>query len=203
MRHRVLPQRIRIRPDGERRTARQADAGMIARAGVGVHAETRAHHAAAARNGALLLGTLAALPIQHAFRGCDDDLGALLGRGHRLLERAAFMRVEIVGAIDDTQPFDADALYRLGDRMFRALRAVTGARGENVLAARGRRIAVVDDHQHIVGFIEHPVADARGEAVVPEAAIAHHRDGALALSPHRRPRRRPHPARSPWSCCRD
>src|SRR5271154_6298752 len=64
VRHRILPQRIRIRPDGERGTARQANAGMIARAGVGIDAEALAYHAGAARDGALLLGTLAALAIE-------------------------------------------------------------------------------------------------------------------------------------------
>ena len=52
-------------------------------------------------------------------------------------------------------------------------------RGRNVLAARCRGIAVVDDHRHIVVAIEYRVADAAGQTVVPETAVAHDGHGAL------------------------
>ena len=53
-------------------------------------------------------------------------------------------------------------------------------RGGDVLAAGRGRIAVVDDDQDVVALVEHGVADAAGQPVMPEAAVAHHRDGALA-----------------------
>src|ERR1700723_4491066 len=43
-RHRIFSQRILIRLDGERWAAGQADAGMIAGAGIGINAEPFANH---------------------------------------------------------------------------------------------------------------------------------------------------------------
>ena len=54
---------------------------------------------------------------------------------------------------------------------------------ENVLAAGGGGVGVVHHHQQAVVPVEDRVADTAGEAVVPEAAIAHDADGALARSP--------------------
>ncbi len=48
-----------------------------------------------------------------------------------------------------------------------------------MLGARGRGIAVVHDDQDAVVAVEHGVGDARGQAVVPEPAVAHYRHGAF------------------------
>src|SRR5690606_26028501 len=47
---------------------------------------------------------------------------------------------------------------------------------EDVLPASGGGIAVVDDDGDAVVLVEYGVADARGQTVVPEAAVAHHAD---------------------------
>ena len=59
-------------------------------------------------------------------------------------------------------------------------RAVGGARRQDVLAAGRRRIVIVDDQHHAVALVEDGVADAGCQAIVPKAAVAHHRDRALA-----------------------
>ncbi len=45
---------------------------------------------------------------------------------------------------------------------------------------RTRGVTVVDNDQDVVALVEDSVADATGEAVVPETAVAHEADGALA-----------------------
>ena len=53
---------------------------------------------------------------------------------------------------------------------------VVGARRQDVLAAGRRGIEIVDDQDDAVLLVEDGVADAGGQAVVPEAAVAHDRD---------------------------
>ncbi|MCY1226862.1 hypothetical protein D9M72_391120 [compost metagenome] len=57
---------------------------------------------------------------------------------------------------------------------------VQRGRGQDVLPTGGGRVAVVDHDGQVVALVEHRVGDAAGQAVVPEAAVAHHGDGALA-----------------------
>ena len=120
----------------------------------------------------------AALAVQLALAVRDDNLGAALGGVQRLaqhLERRA--HVVGAGALD---PLDADALDGLDDRVI-ALAVLVGSAGrEDVLAAGRRRIAVVDDDGEVVVLVEDRVTDAAGEAVMPEAAVAHDGDRALA-----------------------
>jgi len=48
-----------------------------------------------------------------------------------------------------------------------------------ILLAGGRSIAVLHDHQHTVALVEHIGRDAGDQAVVPKAAVSHHRYRAL------------------------
>ena len=61
-----------------------------------------------------------------------------------------------------------------------AARGVSGLGRQDVLSAGGRGVAVVDDDRQVVGAVEHRVGDAAGQPVVPEAAVAHDADRALA-----------------------
>ncbi len=162
----------------ERRASRKANAGVVAGAHVLVDAEARLHHALPRLDRLLHQGALAPLAVQHAFGRGDDDLGPLFARGQRLLDGIPHA-ADVVGARDLAHPCHADAFHRLRDRMLCVPRPVIGARGEKVLPARRRRVVVVDDDGQRVGLVEHRVADARREAVVPEAAVAHDGDGLL------------------------
>ena len=53
-----------------------------------------------------------------------------------------------------------------------------GTRRGDVLTARRRGVSVVDDDRHAIVAIEYGVADATGEAVVPEPAVPHQGDRA-------------------------
>ena len=59
-------------------------------------------------------------------------------------------------------------------------RRIERARGRDVLAAGRRRVEIVDDHDHAVLLVVDGVGDAGGQPVVPEAAVANHRDRLLA-----------------------
>ena len=74
----------------------------------------------------------AALLVQHAFGGGDDDLGAFLLGRQRFLQRVAHL-ADIVGAVDLADPLAADALHRLDDR-------IVGARA-GLLVARDDRMS--------------------------------------------------------------
>src|SRR5215469_136572 len=71
------PQRIARGFHGERRTAREADAGMIARARCFVHPVTGPDHALALLKPGILPGLFAALPRQHALAIGNDHAQAL------------------------------------------------------------------------------------------------------------------------------
>ena len=72
-----------MRRDRERRATRETNAGMIARAGVGIDAETLAHDALAALDRRAHLRAHAPLLVEHAFGLGDDDLRALFRRRQR------------------------------------------------------------------------------------------------------------------------
>src|SRR5262249_30490767 len=140
-------------------------------------AEARLDHALARLDRLFLERPLAALAVEHAFRRPHHDLRPPLGGGPRLLVRIA-PAAHLISAGGRPHPADADPLDRLFDRVLGAAAAVAGTRREDVLAAGRRGIVVVDDNDHAVLLVEDGVADAAGEAVVPEAAVAHHRDRA-------------------------
>ncbi len=58
--------------------------------------------------------------------------------------------------------------------------SLTAAEERMSLPAGRGGIAVVDDDGEIIVAIEHRVADAAGQSIVPEPAVTHHRDGPLA-----------------------
>src|SRR5437773_10366 len=86
-RHRVAAQRVGVVLDGEGRAAGEADAGVIAGAGVLVDAVFDADVPLAFRQFLGYLRTELALPFQLALALGNDDLESLVIRGHRLLER--------------------------------------------------------------------------------------------------------------------
>src|SRR5262245_43484441 len=172
---RIVLQRIAGRLHRQRRTAGQADAGMVAGTDVFVDTEALAHDALATFDSGRRQRLHAALLVEHAFRRGDDDLGSLFFRRQRLAQRVAHA-LDVVGAVDLAHPFCADALYRLDDRMLGRTRTVVGARRRNVLTAGRGGIIVVDHHDHAVMLVEDGVTDAAGQPVVPEAAVAHHRN---------------------------
>ncbi len=151
---------------------------MVAGAGVGIDAEALAHHAAAAFHLLACQRAFSPLLIEHAFGLGDDDLRALGRGGQRLSQRIPHLG-DIVGAGERAHPSHADAAHRLLDRVPGGADRVVGGGREHVLSAGGGGIAVVDHDHHVVALVEHGIADARGETVVPEAAVAHERDGAL------------------------
>src|SRR4029077_5507242 len=73
----------------------------------------------------------------------------------------------------------ADAAYGICDGHFRGTDGIGGVGGEDVLATGGGGVAVVNNDEDAIGTVEDGVADAAGEAVVPESAVAHDADGAL------------------------
>ena len=97
--------------------------------------------------------------------------GPRLFRGQRLAQRRLHL-ADIVGAVDVAHPADAHALHRLGDRMLGRFRAVRCPRRQDVLAAGRGGVEIVDDDDDAVILVEDGVADRRGQAVVPEAAVA-------------------------------
>ena len=77
------------------------------------------------------------------------------------------------------QPFDAERTQRLlGAEPGRHAGAIGAARGQILLAGR-RCVAVLHDGENAVTFVEHVGGDAGDQPVVPEAAVAHHRDRTL------------------------
>ncbi len=121
----------------------------------------------------------AALLVEHAFGGGDDDLRPLVLRRQRLAQSVAHP-ADVVGAVDLPHPVRADALDRVDDAVVGLAARIERARGGNVLPAGRGRIKVVDDERHAVVLVEHGVADRGGQAIVPEAAVAEHRDRTLA-----------------------
>ncbi len=159
---------------GKRGAAGEPDAGMVAGADLVVDTEAGLHHALAALE---LLGVRrahAALAGELALAVGDDHLEAALGGAHRLRQRLRHFG-DAVGP-HRAQPLDSERAQRLldGHPGGRA-DAAAGARRQ-VLLAGGGRVAVLHHDQHAVAFVEQVGGDAGDEAVVPEAAVAHHRD---------------------------
>ncbi len=121
----------------------------------------------------------ATLLVEHAFGRGDDDLRSLRLRGERVAQHVAHP-LHVVGAVDVSRPAHAEALQRRDDGVVGRAARIERAGGGDILAAGRRRVVVVDDEDHAVLLVENGIADRRGQAVVPEAAVTHHRDRALA-----------------------
>ena len=152
---------------------------MVATAHGGVHAKLFFDHPLAALHRSRHLRLNAPLLVKHAFTLRNHHLGAFevgtQGLGQRRLHG-----LDIVSVVNRAHPLHAHAPHRTLDRVLRAPVLVVGAGRQQILPASSGRVVVVHNHDHTVGFVEHGVADAAGQAVVPETAIAHHRDRSLA-----------------------
>ena len=164
---------------------------MVAGAGVRVHAEAFAHHALPSFDRVPHQRLDPALAVELALACRNDHLRAALGRGQRLPQQVPHL-AHAVGAVQRADPFHAHAVHRRLDRVLRRAVRVVRLGREDVLPAGRRGVSVVHDQQHVVGLVEHGVAHAAGQPVVPEAAIAHHADGA-AVRPRVVQRRGPGP----------
>jgi len=153
---------------------------MVAGAGVGIHAEPFAHDPLARGRRLAHQRLLAALFVEHALALRDQHLGTRLAGGQRLFQGIAHAG-DVIGAADGANPFHTHAAHRRLDGVSGAARGVLRRRGQDVLPAGGRGVAVVDDDGEVVAAVEHRVRDAAGEPVVPEAAVPHHADGPFAL----------------------
>ena len=176
-RDRVLAKRVGIGPDGQRRTTREADAAVVAGAGVRVHPEPLPDDPGSALDRLLHRRLHPPLAVELAFGLGDDDLRPLLPAGQRLAQGLPHF-ANIIGPGERPHPGRADAADRGLDRVPGPPDRVGAARGQEVLAAGRRRIAIVDDQRHAVVLVEHGIADPGRKPVVPEAAVAHHRDRA-------------------------
>ncbi len=122
----------------------------------------------------------------------NDHLRAALRRGQRLPQQVAHL-AHAVGAVRACRTHFAPTPRTAASIGFFVARFALSRLGrEDVLPAGRRGVAVVHHQQHVVGLVEHGVAHAAGQPVVPEAAIAHHADGA-ALRPRVVQRRGPGP----------
>jgi hypothetical protein len=150
---------------------------MVSGANLVVDPEAGFHHAGAALEFFRLLDAEAALARQHAFAVGDDDLKPLLGGAHRFLQRRYHL-ADAMGA-DRSQPMHAERTEcPLDTDPSRGAGAAGVARRQILLAGRGR-VAVLHDDENAVALVEHVRGDAGDQAVVPEPAVAHDRDGAL------------------------
>jgi len=175
----VGAQRILVGLDGERGAARQADAGVVARAHLRIDPEARAHQALAGRQLARVLWPDAPLPGELAFAVGDDHLEAPAAAAQRFAQHTGDAGHSIgAHALD---PPDTQALQGgLHVEARAAASRLFGAR-EDLLLAGGAGIAVVHDDQHRVVLVEDGAGNARDETVVPQAAVAHDADGSPPL----------------------
>src|SRR6185295_8232906 len=176
-RDRVAAQRIGVVLHGERRAAGQPDARVVAGAGVLVDAIFHFHHSLARRELLRIDRPELALALELAFAFGNDDLEALVIGGHRFLQRLRDFADAVI--VDGADPVDADAGEGALHAHVRRVGLAVLRRGGQLLRTRGGAVAVLHDHQDAVVLVEHRVGDAGGEAVVPEAAVAHHRHSAL------------------------
>ncbi len=152
---------------------------MVAGAGVRIDAESFADDSFSIFLQLEQLRFHAALFVQRAFALRDDDLRAFFFCRERFLQGVAHHH-QVVGARDCPHPFDTDSTNRVGNRELRCANGVRGLRGKDVLTARGGGVAVVYYDQDVVTLIENGVAHTACQTVVPEPAIAHKTDRALA-----------------------
>ena len=122
-------------------------------------------------------------------------LGPRKSRAQRLAQH--FERPAHVVGVRPPDPLDTDAFYRVDDRVVALAMHVRRARGRNVLATGRGGVAVVDDHGQVVVLVEHRIADAARQPVVPEAAVTHDGDRTFAALACRTPTRLRPPGRSP------
>src|SRR4030081_3016178 len=178
MRYRIAPQRIRIGLDGQRRAAGESDTGVIARADIGIDAETLTHHALAFLGHPLQNGGHAPLSIQFALTFRDDDLRPLVLRRQSLAQRADAL-LHLV-RMYRPHPFHSHAAHCALDRIPALAILYVRPRRGNVLAAGRRGITVVHDARDGIALIEPRFPNAAVKAVVPDPAVAHDRYRAFA-----------------------
>src|SRR6185503_1484277 len=164
--------------DRQRRTAGEPYARAVAGAHVLIDAELLLYGPLSRFDPLTQLRRNPPLPVELAFALRDQHLRAGLGGRERLAQRAE-RGLHVVG-MHAPHPGHADTADRLLDWITHLPFRNVGPGGEDVLAAGRRRVAIVDDDGETVVAVEHGVADAAREAVVPEPAIAHqrHRPGA-------------------------
>src|ERR1700749_167729 len=98
-RHWIFSQWILVGLDSERRASRQANAGMIAGAGIGINAEPFANHALPFLGHICHQRLYAALFVESAFALRDDHFGTTLFCGECFDEGVAHFR-NVVSACD-------------------------------------------------------------------------------------------------------
>ena len=148
---------------------------MVAGTDILIDAETWLHrsHSALERGGDKR--PLPALAVQHTFRRRNDDLGAGRRGAQRLFQGRRYLG-DIIGPVNLTDPRHADPLQRLSDRVFGRFGIVGRPRRQQILAPGRGGIVIVDDNDDAVILVIDGVANRRGQAVMPEAAIADERD---------------------------
>src|ERR1700723_1675068 len=150
---------------------RSGAAGMIPRTNLGIDAEALAPPPLALLGHALQHGRDAPLAIQLALALRDDDLGSLIVRRQGFAQRVdAFLHLV---RMDCAHPIHTHAAHGPFDRIAALSILHISPRRGNVLAARGRGIAVVHDDGDGIVLVEHGIADAAGQAVMPEAPVPH------------------------------
>src|SRR5262249_55417673 len=141
-------QRVRIVLHGQRRATRQADAGMIAGAGIGVDPETLRYDPLTVSNRLPKQRAHAALAVELALALGHYDFGTAVAGAERLAQHLE--RVAHVIGMGAPHPAHADTSHRVDDGIV-ALAACAGtARRGDILATSRGRVAVVDDDRQIV-----------------------------------------------------
>ena len=182
IRHRVLPQRVRIGLDGQRRTSGNTYTGMVASAGLTIDHETRPPGALPVLDRLVEQRFDAPLPIEHALALGDDHLQTGLGACQRL-PQGLFHVFNTVSA-DRADPLDPGPATGLVDRLLVVPNGAVGVDGcgdnlvglnqrGDVLPAGGRGITIVDDDQQAIVLVEHSAGHTTGQPVVPEPAVTH------------------------------
>ena len=181
-RDRIRAERVGVGLDREGWTAGKPDAGMIASAGISDRRRSalapRGHLLARAlHNWGLMRRCLFSMHSLCATMTFGPFVGVVsASRRTSRIPATSYVRV-IVRTHFTPTPRTASAIEQL-----RRADRVGGGGGKDVLAAGGGGIAVVDHDEHAVALIEHGIADAARQAVMPEPAVPHDADGARAVS---------------------
>src|SRR6266478_1309561 len=170
----VLAKRIAGGFNGERRAARQSNAGMIAGAGRFIHTEPGSHHAPALLELGGCYRLFAALTRQHALAVGNHDPKSLAASQDRALERIDDFADAVGG--DIFNPFNADAAQRFLQVHLAGLVARIRARRRDVLMSCRRRISILENDKDTFVFVEDMIGDACRQPLMPESAIAHDAD---------------------------
>ena len=184
--HRIHLERIGIVFQCECWASRQANAGMVAVAHVFVYAVFHPLHPLTLGQQGRQPGLDAALALELAFAFSHDHFQTLEFDGKSLGQRGLHL-FHFIGT-HRTQPLHAQAFQRGFNRLVhvhhalpfvfgQALGGLTG-RGDDVLRAGGRGVAVFKNQQHRIVTVEQRTLHASEQAVMPKTAIAHDREHA-------------------------